>query len=87
VSADEREQLEARIRKGNSPAQRLLKARYYVKADVSEYGEVGQLTSRIIRPGRPVVHGLPARKQLVEEGCEAVLSRKHARLPGGAADV
>jgi hypothetical protein len=39
MSADEREQLEALIRKGKSPAQRLLKARILLKADVSEAGE------------------------------------------------
>ena len=33
---EEREQLEALIRKGKSPAQRLLKARILLKADVSE---------------------------------------------------
>ena len=33
LSADEREQLEALIRKGKSPAQRLLKARILLKAD------------------------------------------------------
>src|SRR5258705_12414032 len=39
LSADERERLEALIRKGKSPAQRLLKARILLKADVSEAGE------------------------------------------------
>ena len=44
-SADEREAL---IRKGKSPAQRLLKARLLLKADVSEAGE-GWSDSRIIK--------------------------------------
>ena len=48
LSADEREQLEARIRKGKSPAQRLLKARILLKADVSGAGE-GWSDSRIIK--------------------------------------
>src|SRR5206468_11697953 len=39
LSADEREQLEVLIRKGKSPAQRLLKARILLKADVSGAGE------------------------------------------------
>ena len=39
LSADEREQLESLIRKGKSPAQRLLKARILLKADVSQAGE------------------------------------------------
>ncbi len=39
LSGDEREQLETLVRKGKSPAQRLLKARILLKADVSEDGE------------------------------------------------
>src|SRR5216684_3145995 len=39
LSGEERERLEALIRKGKSPAQRLLKARILLKADVSEAGE------------------------------------------------
>ena len=41
LSGEEREQLEALIRKGKSPARRLLKARILLKADVSEAGEAG----------------------------------------------
>ena len=56
LNADEREQLEALIGKGKSPAQRLLKARILLKADVSEAGE-GWSDSRIInarwRPAHP----------------------------------
>ena len=58
LSADEREQLEALIRKGKSPAQRLLKARILLKADVSEAGE-GWSDSRIISFGDQCVDGLP----------------------------
>src|SRR5580658_9365414 len=39
LSAGEREHLQALIRKGKSPAKRLLKARILLKADVSEAGE------------------------------------------------
>jgi hypothetical protein len=39
LSGEEREHLEALIRKGKSAAQRLLKARILLKADVSEAGE------------------------------------------------
>ena len=39
LSGEERAQLEALIRKGKSPAQRLLKARILLKADVSQGGE------------------------------------------------
>ena len=38
LGAEEREQLQALIRKGNSPARRLLKARILLKADISEAG-------------------------------------------------
>jgi hypothetical protein len=46
LSGEERERLEALIRKGKSPAQRLLKARILLKADVSEAG-AGWSDSRI----------------------------------------
>ena len=39
LNAEEREQLQALIRKGKSPARRLLKARILLKADVSDAGE------------------------------------------------
>src|SRR5258707_13199381 len=48
LSGEERDRLEALIRKGKSPAQRLLKARILLKADVSEAGE-GWSDSRIIK--------------------------------------
>ena len=42
LSGEEREQLEALISKGKSAAQRLLKARILLKADISEAGEGAQ---------------------------------------------
>src|SRR5579862_6501861 len=84
LSADERAQLEALIRKGKSPAQRLLKARILLKADVSEAGE-GWSDSRIIAAldtSASTVYRV--RKQLVEEGFEAVLSRKQRKSSAGA---
>jgi hypothetical protein len=41
LSVEEREQLEALIRKGSSPAQRLLKVRILLKADVSQERAAG----------------------------------------------
>ena len=71
LSAEERQQLEALIRKGKSPAQRLLKARILLKADVSEDGE-GWSDSRIIAAlDTSVSMVYRVRKQLVEEGLEA----------------
>src|SRR6201989_1825256 len=81
LSADEREQLDTLIRKGKSPAQRLLKARILLKADVSEAGE-GWSDSRIIEALETSVSMVyRVRKQLVEEGFEAVLSRKQRATP------
>jgi hypothetical protein len=84
LNVDEREQLEALIRKGKSPAQRLLKARILLKADVSEAGE-GWSDGRIIEAletSPSMVYRV--RKQLVEEGFEAVLSRKQRATPAVA---
>ena len=81
LSADEREQLQALIRKGKSPARRLLKARILLKADMSEGGE-GWSDSRIIKAldtSASMVYRV--RKQLVEEGFEAVLCRKPRATP------
>ena len=55
LSGEEREQLETLIRKGKSPAQRLLKARILLKADISEAGEGGVTagSSRLWKPACP----------------------------------
>jgi homeodomain-containing protein len=81
LSDDEREQLATLIRKGRSPARRLLKARILLKADASEAGE-GWSDNQIIEAletSASMVYR--ARKQLVEEGLEAVLSRKPRAAP------
>src|SRR6267378_3091136 len=84
LSGEERERLEALIRKGKSPAQRLLKARIILKADVSEAG-AGWSDSRIIKAlDTSISMVYRVRKQLVEEGFEAVLSRKQRATPGVA---
>ena len=81
LSGEERERLESLIRKGKSPAQRLLKARILLKADVSEAGE-GWSDSRIIKALETSASMIyRVRKQLVEEGFEAVLSRKRRATP------
>ena len=81
LSGEEREQLETLIRKGKSAAQRLLKARILLKADVSESGE-GWSDNRIIKAlDTSVSMVYRVRKQLVEEGFEAVLSRKQRATP------
>jgi hypothetical protein len=81
LSGEERRQLETLVRKGKSPARRLLKARILLKADVSGAGE-GWSDSRIIEAldaSPSMVYRV--RKQLVEEGLEAVLSRKQRATP------
>ena len=81
LSGDERGQLETMLRKGKSPAQRQLKARILLKADVSDDGE-GWSDSRIISAlGTSVSMVYRVRKQLVEEGFEAVLRRKERAIP------
>jgi len=81
LSAEEREHLQALIGKGKSPAQQLLKARILLKADVSEAGE-GWSDNRIIEALETSVSMVyRVRKQLVEEGFEAVLSRKPRATP------
>jgi len=81
LSGEERAQLEELIGKGKGPAQRLLKARILLKADVSEQGE-GWSDGRIIEALDTSVSMLyRVRRQLVEEGVEAVLSRKQRATP------
>ena len=84
LSGEEREQLQALIRKGKSPAKRLLKARILLKADVSDAGE-GWSDGKIIEAldtSESMVYRV--RKQLVEEGFAAVLSRKQRATPAVA---
>ena len=64
----------------------MLKARILLKADVSEAGD-GWSDSRIIKAlDASVSMVYRVRKQLVEEGFEAVLSRKRRATPAVAAD-
>jgi hypothetical protein len=84
LSSEERERLETLIRKGKSPARRVLKARILLKADVSEANE-GWSDNRIVEAletSPSMVYRV--RKQLVEEGFEAVLSRKPRAMPAVA---
>jgi hypothetical protein len=81
LSSEEREQLGTLIRKGKGPAQRLLKARILLKADVSDAGP-GWSDSKIIAAldtSASMVYRV--RIQLVEEGLVAVLSRKQRAMP------
>ena len=76
LSKDEWGQLKELIRKGKSSAKQQLKARILLKADVSKQGE-GWSDSKIIKALNTSVSMVyRVRKQWVEEGLEAVLSRK-----------
>ena len=77
LSAEERDQLNDLIRSGKRSAQLLTKARILLKADVAGAGEgwsdsaiAGALDTSIANIER-------TRRQLVEEGFEAVLTRKY----------
>lgn len=77
LSAEERDQLNDLIRSGKRSAQLLTKARILLKADVADAGEgwsdsaiAGALDTSIANIER-------TRRQLVEEGFEAVLTRKY----------
>ncbi len=81
LSRGERSLLETLIWKGSNLAPRLLKARILLKADVSEAGE-GWSDNQIIEAlatSASMVYRV--RKQLVEDGVEAVLSRKPRAAP------
>ena len=86
LSADEREQIEALIRKGKSPAQRLLKARILLKADVSQSGD-GWSDSRIIKSaGDQPIHGLPSAQATGGRGLGGGVEPQATRDAGGCAD-
>jgi hypothetical protein len=81
LSAEEREQLEALLRKGKHSASKLLKARILLMADVSK-ADAGWSDSAIVaalETSASMVYRV--RKQLVEEGLAAVLTRKEHSRP------
>jgi hypothetical protein len=93
LSAEERGEFNELIRKGKRSAQLLTKARILLKADVSEAGE-GWSDSRIAEALDTSVANIErTRRQLVEEGFEAVLTRKYnpksarPRIFDGAAEA
>ena len=93
LSVDERARLNELIHKGKRSAQLLTKARILLKSDVSEAGE-GWSDSRIVEAlDTSLANILRTRRQLVEEGFEAVLTRKYnansarPRIFDGAAEA
>ena len=93
LSAEEREKLSEFIRSGKRSAQLLTKARILLKADVSDAGE-GWSDGKIAEALDTSVSNVErTRRQLLEEGFEAVLTRKYnpnsapRRLFDGAAEA
>jgi len=93
LSADEREKLSDFIWSGKRSAQLLTKARILLKSDVSEAGE-GWSDSKIAETLDTSLANIErTRRQLVEEGYEAVLTRKYnpnsarPRIFDGAAEA
>ena len=81
LNGEERERLDGLIHRGKHSAQQIMKARILLKADVSEAGE-GWSDSRIVEALETSLSTVyRARQQLVEEGIEAVLSRKQRASP------
>ena len=77
LSTEEREQLSELICSGKRSARLLTKARILLKADVSEAGE-GWSDGKIAEAlDTSVANVERTRRQLVEEGFEAVLTRKY----------
>ena len=93
LTQDERTALEELTSKGKHPAATILKARVLLKADVSEAGE-GWSDSRIVKAlDTSLATVARTRQRLVEEGFDAVLTRKHSpnsarkRVFDGAAEA
>jgi hypothetical protein len=93
LSADEREKLSEFIGSGKRSAQLLTKARILLKSDVSEAGggwSDGKIAEAL---DTSVANVERTRRQLVEEGFEAVLTRKYnpksarPRIFDGAAEA
>jgi len=81
LSSEERDQLEGLIRKGKSAAKWQLKARILLHADESEAGS-GWNDPRISEAlGTYPLMAYRVRQQCVEEGLEAVFTRKKRKTP------
>jgi hypothetical protein len=93
LSEEERERLDSLIRSGKHPAQRLMKARILLKADAGESGEAWSDSQIAKALDTSLATIARTRQQLVEEGLEAVLRRKHspasarARIFDGASEA
>ena len=81
LSGEERERLSALISKGKAAAKTILKARILLKADTSEAGE-GWTDKKICEAlDTDICMVMRVRAKLVEEGLDAVLTRKKRSTP------
>jgi len=93
LTEEERDRLNELIRKGKRSAQLLRKARILLKADVSDAGEGWSDSTIAAALDTSVATIERTRRQLVEEGFEAVLTRKYnpksarPRIFDGAAEA
>ncbi len=93
LSDDERAQLNAMIEKGKHAAQKLLKARILLKADASDAGPGWGDREIAVALDTSIDTVARTRQQLVEEGLEGALARKHSpasarpRIFDGAAEA
>jgi poly-gamma-glutamate capsule biosynthesis protein CapA/YwtB (metallophosphatase superfamily) len=93
LSAEERERLNGLIQKGKAPARQALKARILLKADASDAGEAWSDSQIAAALETSVDTVARTRQQLVEQGLDAALSRKHSpnsarqRIFDGAAEA
>jgi hypothetical protein len=78
LSAEERERLDTLTRSGKHPAQKLTKARILLKADAGEAGEAWSDSRIASALNTSLATVARTRQQLVDEGFEAVLTRKHS---------
>jgi hypothetical protein len=86
LSGEERQQLEELIRKGKSPARRVLNARILLKADISEAGP-GWSDNKIIAAldtSASMVYRV--RKQLAQTARDAIRAAYFRRREGSQAD-
>jgi hypothetical protein len=78
LSEEERERLSTLIHAGKHPARQLTKARILLKADASEAGDGWSDSQIAVALDTSIDTVARTRQQLVEEGFEAVLVRKHS---------
>jgi poly-gamma-glutamate capsule biosynthesis protein CapA/YwtB (metallophosphatase superfamily) len=93
LSDEERERLNTLIRMGKHPARQLTRARILLKADASEGGEAWSDSQIATALDTSIDTVARTRQQMVEEGFDSVLVRKHSpasarpRIFDGAAEA